>query len=164
MRGRLGRFGLTMTAFSAVLSIAACNTDPAVFVDAEVVQPTLAVDPGVLGASVSGGFVLSLHLGARASGPSEVTLGALSVVDASGNVVYEPLPATPSESSPITVEPDSTVEITFAVDSGAEPVSDAVLQALCAGNVAIRVVLEDSLESGSSPIDSEPFAVVGCAK
>jgi len=140
----------------------ACNLDAAVFVEPSIESPRLALEGGVLGSSLAGEFTLTLHLGARASGPSEVTFGAFSLVDANGEVVLDGLPVAPSRPSPIAVEPDSDEIVVFTIDSGDEPIADAIATAICAGEVAIRGTLEDSLESGSSPVESELVAATGC--
>jgi hypothetical protein len=140
----------------------ACNLDPAVFVEPAIESPRLALAGGVLGSSLAGEFTLTLHLGARASGPSEVAFGAFSLVDAKGEVVLDGLPVAPSRPSPVAVEPDSDETVVFTIDSGDEPIADALAAAICAGDVAIRGTLEDSLESGSSPVESDLFAATGC--
>ena len=140
----------------------ACNLDAAVFVEPTIESPRLAIEGGVLGSALKGEFTLTLHLGARASGPSEVSFGAFSLVDADGQVVLDGLPVEPSRPSPITVEPDSDEVVVFTIDSGDEPVADALAAAICAGDLAVRGTLEDSLESGSSPVESDQFAATGC--
>ena len=140
----------------------ACNLDPAVFVEPAIESPRLALEGGVLGSALAGEFTLTLHLGARASGPSEVSFGAFSLVDADGVLVLDGLPVDPSRPSPITVEPDSDEVVVFTIDSGDEPIADSIAAAICAGDLAIRGTLEDSLESGSSPVESELFVATGC--
>jgi hypothetical protein len=140
----------------------ACNLDAAVFVEPAIESPRLAVEGGVLGSALQGEFTLTLHLGARASGPSEVSFGAFSLVDADGLIVLDGLPVEPSRPSPILVEPDSDEVVVFTIDSGDEPIADSLTAAICAGDLAIRGILEDSLESGSSPVESELFVATGC--
>jgi hypothetical protein len=153
----------TAFAFFGLASLGtACNLDPAVFVEPAIESPRLALTGGVLGSSLTGEFTLTLHLGARASGPSEVAFGAFSLVDANGEVVLDGLPVAPSRPSPIAVEPDSDELVVFTIDSGDEPIDDALATAICAGEIAIRGTLEDSLESGSSPVESDLFAATGC--
>ncbi len=154
---------LPALALILLLSPACIDTDTAVFVDATLDNPTLTVDQATLGTSMSGSFELTLHLGARASGPSEVTFQSFSLKDANGDVIVESLPVEASSPSPITVEPggaDSVV--TFSIDTGADLLAAEVVDQICAGEVFISGVIDDSLATSSTPVESEPFSPAGC--
>lgn len=148
--------GLALLASSG--GVAGCiDTDAAVFVDATVGNASLAASGGGLVASLSGSFALELHLGERASGASEVTYQSFSLKAADDTVLIESLPVSPDTPSPVTVEPGGDVVVTFTIDNDELPVD--VKEAICnAGQLKISGVLEDSLESESSPIESATFS------
>ena len=142
----------------ALTLVASCNLDAAVFVAPEIKEPALTVGKEALGTSLKGSLVLSLHLGARASGPSEVTVGTFSLKNADQTVVHvENLPFTASPASPIGVaeDSDSTVEIT--IDTGSGLLLPAAHDAICSGQVVVSGVIQDSLATGSTPFASTPF-------
>jgi hypothetical protein len=143
--------------------LAACNTDTAVFVDGTIANPSVTVEDVLLGTKLGGGFVLSLHLGAHASGSSTTNIEGFSLVDAQGLPLLDPLVVTTSSMvSGIDIAQDSTTTIDFAVDPN-ELATDDELTAVCgAGNVQIRGTFSDSLASGSTPVESGPFAPSGC--
>ncbi len=148
----------------ALLFSAGCiDTDAAVFVDATIGAAGLTVVPqGGLGFGMQGSFALELHLGARASGTSQVTYTSFSLKASDGTVVVESLPVAVDKPSPVAVEPGSDVLVTFTVDTGAATLDPAIKDKICAGQVQIVGVIEDSLESESSPLESPPFAAAGC--
>ncbi|MFT3774406.1 MAG: hypothetical protein QM820_54295 [Minicystis sp.] len=146
--------------------LAGCpNTDTAVFVEPSVASPTLTVAGSALGASVSGGFTLSLHLGARASGPSAVSLGQFAIQDATQTAdIVSPLTLdSGSTSLPVTVEPDSDVQVALTFDTGAKLLPADVKDKLCAAaGVVITGTLQDSLQDTSTPVDSAVIHASGC--
>jgi hypothetical protein len=160
-----GRHVAALALLASVGVGAGCvNTDAAVFVDAGIDAPVVNVNQGALGTSVTGSFTVTLHLGARASGPSEVTFGAFAIEKADRSaVVVDSLPVTTSTSSPVGVDPDSDVEVDFAIDTGADPLPQAVVDGLCGGQLVVSGVLEDSLATKSTPIVSDAFLALGCA-
>jgi hypothetical protein len=131
------------------------DTDTAVFVDATVGGASLSVSGTGLVTSVSGGFALQLHLGARASGASEVTYQSFSLKSTDDTVLVESLPVTPDKPSPVSVEPGGDVVVTFTIT--ADDLPPDLKDRVCAGQVKIATVIEDSLEGESSPVESEPF-------
>ncbi len=148
---------------ATALAVGCVNTDTAVFVDAGIDAPVVNVNQGALGTSVTGSFTVTLHLGARASGPSEVTFGAFAIETADRTaVVVDSLPVTASTSSPVAVDPDSDVEVDFTIDTGTDPLPQAVVDGLCAGQLVISGVVEDSLATKSTPIVSDAFLPLGC--
>jgi hypothetical protein len=54
------------------------------------------------------------------------------------------------------------VVVTFTIDTGSSTLPTDVRDRICAGQVKISGVIEDSLESESSPVESEPFSAAGC--
>ncbi len=143
------------------------NTDTAVFVDPSLGDATAAFTSSPFGGgSVTGGTVtLTLHLGARASGSSQVTLGELSILDAEkkGSLV-SPLDATPSKPFPVTVEPDSDVDVVLDFTSGKAVLSDDVKAKLCdPAGIVVGGTIEDSLVEGThTPVYSPVFHLSGC--
>jgi hypothetical protein len=154
----------TLVLVALSFGVSCVNTDTAIFVEAGVESPSLEVIDGPLGATLDGGFDLTLRLGARASGPSETTFVSFSIKSADETqVLVEDVPVTSGVSSPVTVEPDGEeVVITFAIDQGGDVLPSALVDALCAGEVVYSVVVDDSLATTTTVASSEPFAVAGC--
>jgi hypothetical protein len=149
-------------AVGALLAAGCIDTDTAVFVDASVEAPSLTVGGGGLGVTLQGSFILDLHLGARASGTSQVTYSSFSLKAADDTVLVESLPVTPDKASPVSVEPGSTVAVSFTIDTGSSTLPVDLKDRICAGQVKVSGVVEDSLESESSPVESAAFAPSGC--
>jgi hypothetical protein len=141
------------------------NTDTSVFVTPTITSPSAKVQMGALGATVTGAFDLDLHLGARASGPSTVTLGEFNILDAEqhGSILPAPLSVTGSLTSPIVVQPNSDEDDDFTFDTGNGTEPTSVVTALCApAGVVISGVFQDSLTGMSTPVSSSVFQVSGC--
>jgi hypothetical protein len=148
----------------ALAGLAGCNTDTAVFVDPTVETPKVAVQAGLLGVGVSGSFTLDLHLGARASGSSTVTLGEFELVTGKDkSPVVSPLPLVGDKDFPLTVDQDSDVLVHFTFDSGKNPLPQSDEPALCgAGGVAVKGTIQDSLAGSSTPVFSASIDPSGC--
>lgn len=148
---------------ASALLVGCIDTDTAVFVDATIDSPGVEVGDEALGVTLSGEFQLTLHLGARASGPSEVSYASFSLKTASGTVVVESLPVSPSLPSPADVEPGGTdTVVTFTIDTGTDLLPAELKEQLCAEQVVIAGIIEDSLATTGTPVESEPFDVNGC--
>lgn len=154
----------TLVLVALLFGVSCVNTDTAIFVEAGVASPSLEVIDGPLGATLDGGFDLTLRLGARASGPSETTFVSFSIKSADETqVLVEDVPVTSGVSSPVTVPPDGAeVVITFTIDQGGDVLPSGLVDALCAGEVVYSVVVDDSLATTTTVASSEPFAVTGC--
>lgn len=138
--------------------LSSCNTDAAVFVDPDVEEPAVTVTKAALGTSLTGTFTLTLHLSARASGPSNVTVGAFSLKKTDGTtVLVDNLPYAADTPNPVAVAEDSTTTVKITIDSGSKLLDAAVHDALCAGDVILAGVIEDSLLTTSTPVESDPF-------
>ncbi|MFO0619561.1 MAG: hypothetical protein U0414_43640 [Polyangiaceae bacterium] len=141
-----------------VLGLSACNTDAAVFVDPDIEDPAVTVTKAALGTTLTGSVTLTLHLSARASGPSSVTLGSFALKKSDGTtVLVENLPYSADPASPVAVAEDSTTTVKLTFDSGAKLLDAAVRDAVCAGDVVVAGVIEDSLLTTSTPVVSDPF-------
>ena len=159
-----------MAAGLALAASACVNTDPAVFVEARITGPSAKVTASAVagfGAKLDGLFVVSLHLGARASGPSEVSLRAFSITNADQTkTLVDTLPvayADTTQHDPVTVEPDSTVPVPLSFTTGKALLKADEQDALCkAGGLRIVGALQDSLQSGATPLTSEVFLPTGC--
>lgn len=152
------------TVVALVIGTAGCiDTDPAVFVDATIDDPAVEIEASALGVSMTGQFQVRLHLGARASGQSEVTFETFNLLNETGDVIVESLPLTSDAAGAVTVEPggaDTVVQ--FTLNTGANVLPAEVADAICAGEVSIAGVVNDSLSTTATPVESEPFLVDGC--
>lgn len=137
---------------------AGCNLDPAVFVDPDIEEPSFAASKVALGTTISGSFRLTLHLSVRASGPSQVTVGSFQLKKSDGTtVLVDNLPITADKPNPVNVDEDSTTTVQLTVSSGTKVLDASVRDAVCAGDVVIAGVIEDSLLTTSTPVVSDPF-------
>lgn len=151
------------TALLALVATACPNTDAAVFVDADIQGGTVAIEPQTLGVALSGGFTLSLHLSARASGPSEVSYGSFSLMNADQTETFvASLPLSASVPSPVDVDPDATVTVELTIDTGSDLLDAALVERICAGPVVFSGVVDDSLRGGSTTAVSPPIVPSGC--
>jgi hypothetical protein len=142
--------------------LASCiNTDPAVFVEATLADPVLTLGAGsVLVQSLSGSFTLELHLGARASGTSQVSLVEAKIQDATGTDTLLTLQVGEG-AFPAVVMPDDTVSLplTFQDDS----VDPALVTKLCDPHgVTFAARIDDSLEDAPTNATSVLVNATGC--
>ncbi len=164
------RTTLLAAAGLALVATACVNTDPAVFVEARITGPSAIVTAssvGGFGAKLDGALLLSLHLGARASGPSKVSLRAFSLTNADQTAtLVATLPIAfvdTSQHDPIDVEPDSTVPVPIAFSTGKALLTADEQAAVCnAGGLRIVGAIQDSLQSGATPLTSDVFLPTGC--
>ncbi|MBK8251355.1 MAG: hypothetical protein IPK82_01635 [Polyangiaceae bacterium] len=159
------RFLLFVSLVCAVVSLGCINTDAAIFVDPSTDNPALQVQSAALGTSVSGGFSLSLHLGARAADSSDVALQSFTLVtEDEKTVLVESLPLAASGATfPVTVEPDTTVDIDLTIDFGEDLVEQAVADAICnAGSVRFKGAITDSLRGTTVPVVTDAVVPTGC--
>ncbi len=151
--------------FSAALvalSTGCIDTDTAVFVDATIDNPSLTVTEETLGTALDGSFELTLHLGARASGPSTVTFQSFSLESEDGTVLVESLPVSSPDQN-AGVEPGGTdTVVTFTISTEDGLLESAVKDQICAGSVVVSGVIQDSLATSTTPVESEPFSPSGC--
>lgn len=156
----------TLLPVFALLPLAACvNTDAAIFVDPSISGPAATVSSSALGTGITGGaFTLELHLGARAAGPSTVTLGSFSIVDAQQATTIVPtLDTTSDVTFPATVQPDSTADAHFTFGTGTTLLPAGAASQLCAAaGVVISGTIEDSLAGRQIPVQSAVFHPSGC--
>lgn len=151
------------TALVALVAAGCPNTDAAVFVDAEIQGGSVAIEPQTLGVALTGGFTLSLHLSARASGPSEVSYGSFSLMNADqSETLIASLPLSASVAAPVDVEPDATVTVELTIDMGADLLDAELVDRICAGPVVFTGVVDDSLRGGSTTAVSPPIVPSGC--
>lgn len=161
--GMSSRLVLACFALPSALLCGCVDLDTAVFVDATIDQPTITVAQEALGTAIEGSFLLTLHLGARASGESEVSYSSFSLKTEDGTTVIESLPVSAAPASPVAVEPggtDTVVQLT--VDPGAMLLPADVHAQICAQPVLISAVIDDSLATSATLVDSEPFLAFGC--
>lgn len=147
--------------------LAGCpNTDAAVFVAPTIESPAVAITGNsLLGSGIKGSFKLTLHLGARASGPSSVSVPTFSIEDAKGSSSILPLAAmlTSVPELPVNVEPDTDVDVSFTFDSGSKPIDKDLVPKLCdAAGVTIGGTVQDSLQDSPTPVDSAVIHATGC--
>ncbi len=151
-------------AASALVLLPACiNTDAAVFVEPNVSSAALTVVGSALVTGVEGSFTVSLHLGPRAADDAEVLAVGFSIVTADAAQTLVPsLGVTASPEFPVTVPIDSDVAVLVSVAVADNQLEANARDALCAGDVRVRAVLQDSLRGSIVSADSEPFAPGGC--
>lgn len=153
-----------LVAASLAVGASGCvNTDAAVFVDPSIASPAATVTAGALGTNLVASFQLKLHLGARASGPSSLSVQTFEIASADrARSIVAPLAATSTTKLPVEVAPDSDVTVDFTFDSGAAPRPEDEAALLCAAEgIRIAGTLQDSLEDGATPVVSEVFHA-GC--
>ncbi len=154
---------LPLLAFAALLG-GCVNTDPTVFVDPAIENATAAVSGGALGVTVAGELTLKLHLGPRAEGPAQVTLGAFAILDAkqSAEITAVQLGKSTTE-FPVTVDLDSDVSATLPFDLGSKTLPAETKAQLCdPAGVVVRGTIQDSLLGGSTPFFSAIVRPAGC--
>lgn len=155
----------TTLAIAGLLTFAGagCDTDPTIFVDPAIEDPELTVTGNVLGVALDGSFDLTLHLGSRASGESQVTLTSFTLETQDRTVLIESLPIKAVPSGPVTVEPGGDdVVIAVSIDTGADLLPSELLDQICAGQIVIAGVIDDSLATSATPVVSQPFTAAGC--
>jgi hypothetical protein len=147
------------------LVLAGCvNTDAAVFVDASFETATAVVSGGSLGVTVAGDLTLKLHLGPRASGPSQVDLVSVTILDdkQSAEITVVQIKKSSVE-FPVTVALDSDVTATLAYDLGGKTLPVEIRTKLCSGaGVVVRGTIQDSLLGGATPFFSSIVHPTGC--
>ena len=160
---------LAIASLALPLALTGCiNTDAAVFVEPTIESPTATVAGGALGVTISGEFKLNLHLGPRASGPSEVSLGGFALLDADQKAEITSVQLGASAIQfPVTVEPDVDALATFPFDLGSKTLpataKDQAAGSLCdPRGVILRGTIQDSLLGGSTPFFSEIIHPAGC--
>ena len=152
----------------AAIPLAGCiNTDTAVFVDPSLDTPTLTVKNATLPGfgTASGTFELTLHLGARASGPSQVGTPQFDILDATGAKTILSALTLDSGSTqlPVTVAPDSDVDVSFTFDTGSKTISDDASTSLCdSAGIVLRGSIKDSLQDNATTVTSAVFHADGC--
>jgi hypothetical protein len=140
------------------------NTDPTVFVDASLADGTVTVAKGPLVSTVAGSFTIDFHLGPRAADTAEVSLGALSLVNADRSTTFVPsLAVVTAPAFPVRVELDSDVVVTVSFSAQDNQLQTATYDAICgAGSVVISGAFEDSLRGTTSTMASGAITPGGC--
>lgn len=151
-----------MAFFGALLG--GCDLDAAVFVEPTITSSSVMVTPSGLVTGLSGGLELELHLGSRASGPSDVTLQSVSLTNVDRSItVVDAVGALPDPPFPITVEVDSDQLVSLTVSSDENQLEAAAVDTLCgSGDLVYVVILDDALRGGTVTADSEPVTPTGC--
>ncbi len=157
---------LFLLAFSALAGTFGCiNTDPAIFVDASADDASITLQKGLLGYELQGGFTLTFHLGARASGSADVSIQGFAIASEDQKTsFFEALPLkTNGATFPITVDPDADEVVKLTIDYGSDTVPKEDGDSLCsAGKAIFSGSFTDSLRGTSQPITSEAVTVLGC--
>ena len=148
----------------AGMSLAGCDPDTAVFVDASIPSAVLEVQQSSLSTAVAGTFIVQLHLGPRAAESSDVGLGQFSITDASGGQTLVPvLGFDASPPFPVTVDVDSTVDVVATLSPDDNLVEAGAIDALCAPEGVVVVgALDEELSGGTIDVASEPVTLAGC--
>ncbi|TKD12602.1 hypothetical protein [Polyangium fumosum] len=137
------------------------ENEDVVFVEPRIEAPTVDVKVGVLGATLTGSFKLTLVLGPRASGPSTVQIGAVAITDAPNQQsLVSGLSLVSTTPFPVTVQPDSEVTIDFELD---KIIPEGTVDTLCLpAGIRIAGTLQDSLQVGATSVASDVFNPTGC--
>lgn len=141
------------------------NTDPSIFVEISVSNPTVAVQEVALGTAVTGGFTMSLHLGARAADSTTVNVQGFELVSEDQNtIIVDALPlAAKGGTLPIVVDPDTDEDVEIVIDLGDDLLTKDIGQKLCSfGKARYRGSITDSLRGTTVPVLTDPVAVTGC--
>jgi hypothetical protein len=158
------RFRLLLLAAASLL-LGCPNTDTAIFVAPTIDDAACTVSSSVLGTGItSGAFQLSLHLGARASGTSMVTLGKFSILDATmKTTIVDTLAVSSGTHFPVAVAQNSTVvvDLTFSTGTSLLPSSEGTELCASAG-VVIAGSIQDSLQDEQTTVYSDVFHPSGC--
>lgn len=155
------RFGL---ALAAALVLSGCGNKDIVSLSAHIQNADLSVTQAPLGTTLSGSFVLSLALGNRASGSTQVSLESFSILSsANQSTLIAPLKVTPQGAAfPLTVGVGDTKNVKFQLDT-ADTLPAGKQAALCAGPVLIVGTVTDTLGGGKSiDLSSSPVTISGC--
>ena len=151
---------------AGVLSAGCINTDPAVFVVANIENESAKVQASSLVTALDGALTLRLHLGARASDSATVEVSAFQLMSADGNrLLHSPLSFETTAVFPFLVEQDATHRLDIQFSGDANQLPTAIGDDLCGGgSLRYRVVLEGSLRGSSFDVTSPaPVAVGGCS-
>ena len=157
------RLGIGLCAAGGTAGCIADN-EAVVFVDPSIEEPAVAVSSKALGTDLTGSFRLVLSLGPRASGPSQVTVQKLEITSADQKTSLVPSLETTSDMTfPVTVALDSEVRALFTIDLGGALLPASAAAELCgAGGLRIAGSIQDSLQSGATPVTSAVFQPSGC--
>jgi hypothetical protein len=151
-------------ALSVALILSGCGSKSIVSLSASIQNADLAVAQVALGTTLSGSFVLSLALGNRASGSTQVSLESFSLLSsADKSTLIAPLKVTPQGATfPLTVGVGQTKNVTFQLDTS-DTLQSSEKAALCAGPVLIVGTVTDTLGGGKSiDLSSSPVTISGC--
>ncbi len=154
---------LLLAALAAPL--AGCpDDDAAVFVEASIASPAAGVGKETLGTVLGGSFELALHLGPRASGPSQVSPGAFAIQSADQTQTLVPtlaISSVPSFPVDVGIDSDVVVQVSFGTGDGLLP-ADSYDEICAAGELVISGAIQDSLQDASTTVVSSPFLPDGC--
>lgn len=162
-----------MGAALTALLASSCASKAAVSVSGAIHNPSVTVAQGPLVTTIEGSFDVALELGARASGPTDVTLEEFSLVRASDGtpvLAREKLSVVPSTPGPAHLEPGGKATVHFEIgdvrNGGVEPdeIDRDDFASVCgAGQLVIRGTMLDSASgAASTPVSSAAFTPSGC--
>ena len=159
---RVGWAGIV--ALGAVGGSGCIDSDTAVFVDGSIDNAGAAVQSSALSAGLGGQFVLNFHLGARASGDSEVSLRSVMLENADRSQTLAPsLKVASAPAFPVVVPQggDAQVQISYAADDNLFETS--ALGALCdPAGIVVSITFDDALLGATAVTTSQPFVVQNC--
>lgn len=166
---------MVLAALALTPGIASCSAEGAVSLNGSVGNIQLAVDDGVLVTTLSGSFDVYLELGERASGSTDVSFSAFSLVRADTGVpvlAQERLSVVASKATPVRVQPGDSTTISFQIGDQAETggavspmeVAKDDYATICgAGQLKIVGTMQHSLDGQrSTSLASAPFTPSGC--
>ncbi len=155
---------LRLPVFFSVFAVSCINTDAAIFVEAQLTAPQLQLQESSLATAIDGSAALTLHLGPRASGPSEVSLLSVSLLaDDQQSVLVEQVAVRSEPRFPMEVGLDSDRNVTLRIDASENLLAADAKTTLCGATaLVLQVVLDDGLRGAALTASSDPFALGGC--
>lgn len=173
---RLALFRLLPLSIVALTAgIASCSAEGAVSLTGSLGNVSVAVEEQLLVSTISGGFDVYLELGERASGATDVSFSAFSLVRADTGVpvlAQEHLSVVASKPTPIRVQPGDSTTVRFEIGDQGQPggavdpmelAKDDFATICGAGPVKIVGTLQDSANGQRTiSLASAPFTPSGC--
>jgi len=158
---------------ASLFLLSSCASKEAVSISGSIGNVAVTVAEGALVTTMEGHFDVSLELGARASGGTDVTFSEFSLVRASDRtpvLARDKLSVIASTSGPIHLEPGGKAVVGYQIGDlrngmvAPAEIDKADYASVCgAGQLVITGTMQDTASGASStPLSSPPFTPSGC--